>query len=188
MHIACILCCRFCRHNSVQSHRFCVSYKHNDAFFTQSVTFEPSYDSYARHHHALHTLNLVWPLYIYVHCALWVSAQRCTLFYNDNDVHHGKDAPSPLSLLTTRCGAKMFFTALDDVNRVVPLRTTASTNHRAPWWQGRTFMKGFAVERIYSSVNAAYKTMQQIRYRQPLLKQQLLAKEMVSWSGDGCAI
>jgi len=132
MHIACILCCRFCRHNSVQSHRFCVSYKHNSAFFTQSVTFEPSYDSYARHHHALHTLNLVWSLFIYVHCALWVSAQRCTLVYNDNDVHHGKDAPSPLSLLRTCYSAKMFFTALDDVNRVVPLRTTASTNHRAP--------------------------------------------------------
>jgi len=43
MYIACILCCRFCRHckatNSVQSHRFCVSYKHNGAYFTHSVTF-----------------------------------------------------------------------------------------------------------------------------------------------------
>jgi len=41
MHIACILCCRFCRHckatKSVQSHRFCVSYKHNSAYFTHCV-------------------------------------------------------------------------------------------------------------------------------------------------------
>jgi len=51
MHIACILCCRFCRHcratNSVLSHRFCVSYKHNDAYCSHSVTFKPPCDSYA---------------------------------------------------------------------------------------------------------------------------------------------
>jgi len=41
VHIACILCCRFCRHcnatNSVQSHRFCVSYKHSGAYFTHCM-------------------------------------------------------------------------------------------------------------------------------------------------------
>ena len=51
MHIACILWCRFCRHykatNSVQSHRFFVSCKHNSAYFIHSVTFKTSYRSYA---------------------------------------------------------------------------------------------------------------------------------------------
>jgi len=51
MYIACILWWRFCRHckatNSVQSHRFCVSYKHNSAYFIHSVTFQTSYHSYA---------------------------------------------------------------------------------------------------------------------------------------------
>jgi len=50
-HIACILWCRFCRHckatNSVQSHRFCVSYNHNSAYFIHSVTFKTSYHSHA---------------------------------------------------------------------------------------------------------------------------------------------
>jgi len=57
-----------------------MSYKHNGAYFTQSVTFKPSYDSYACIH-ALDILNLLWPLYFYVQCVLWVSAQRCTPLY-----------------------------------------------------------------------------------------------------------
>jgi len=137
MHIACILCCRFCRHckatNSVDSHRFCVSYKHNGAYFTHTVSFKP-YDSYS-----LHTLNPVW--------------QRCTPVYTDKWVYI---IPQPSALCitakmlfhhshchcsTTRFSAKMLFTsltALHDANRVAPLRTTASTNHRAPWWECRT--------------------------------------------------
>jgi len=51
MHIACILWCRFCRHckatNRVQSLRFCVSCKHNSAYFIQNVAFKSSYHSYA---------------------------------------------------------------------------------------------------------------------------------------------
>ena len=40
--------CRHCKAtNSVQSHRLCASYKHNHDYFTHSVTFKPSYDSYA---------------------------------------------------------------------------------------------------------------------------------------------
>jgi len=42
---------------------------------------------------------------------------------------------------TTHFSAKMLFTtliALLDVTRVAPLRTTASTNHRASWWECRT--------------------------------------------------
>ena len=47
-HIACILFCRHCKAtNSIQSHRFCVSYKRNRAYFSHSVTFKPSNDSYA---------------------------------------------------------------------------------------------------------------------------------------------
>jgi len=32
----------------------------------------------------------------------------------------------------------MHFTALLNDNHVAPLRTTASTNHSAPWWECRT--------------------------------------------------
>jgi len=62
----------------------------------------------------------------HVHCALWLSAQRCTKML----IHHAHFHCS-----TTRVSAKMLFTtltALHDVYRVAPLRTTASTNHRAP--------------------------------------------------------
>jgi len=119
-----------------------------------SLTAWP-YDSYAFFFflclHALHTLNLVWPLYIYVHYALWLTAQRCIAVYTDKWayiipqrcalcitakmlLHHSHCS-------TTRFSANMLFTilaALQDVNRVAPLHTTASTNHRAPWWECRT--------------------------------------------------
>jgi len=80
MHIACILCCRFCRYckatNNVHLHRFWVLYKHNGAYFTHSMTFWTFLWSLCLH--ALHTLSLVWPLYIYVHFGFLLSAaQRC---------------------------------------------------------------------------------------------------------------
>jgi len=131
MHIACILCCRFCRHckatKSVQSHRFCVSYKHNSAYFTHCVTFKPSYDSYA-----LHTLNPVWQRCTPVCTDKWVYIipQRCALCITAKMLFHRSHYS------TTRFSAKMLFTtltALHDVNQVALLRTTASTNHRVPW-------------------------------------------------------
>jgi len=56
--------------------------------------------------------------------ALWVSAQRCTPVSTD------KWAYISLSLLNDALQRK---DALHDVNRIAPLRTTTSTNHRAPW-------------------------------------------------------
>jgi len=133
MHIACIISCRFCRYckatNSVQPQRFWVSYKHNGAYFTHSVTF--CIFLWFLCLHALHTLNLVWPWYIYVHCAHWLFAQRCTKTL----LHHAHSHCS-----TMRFSAKMLFTtltALQDDNRVAPLDTTTSTNHRASWWECR---------------------------------------------------
>jgi len=52
-----------------------------------------------------------------------------------NDVHHGKDAPSQLSLpndtLQRKDALHRSFAHLND-NRVAPLHTTASTNHSVP--------------------------------------------------------
>ena len=130
-HITCILCCRFfiyCKAtNSVQSHRFWVTYKHNGAYFNHSMTFLTALWLLCLH--ALHTLNLVWLSCIYVHCALWLSGQRCTKML----LHHVHSHCS-----TTRISAEMLFTtltALLDVNCVAPLRTTAFTNRRSPWWK-----------------------------------------------------
>jgi len=55
-------------------------------------------------------------------------------------VHQGKDAPSPLSLLNDALQHKgaLHRSHRFSERRVTPLRTTASTNHRAPWWEWRT--------------------------------------------------
>jgi len=80
MHITCILCCRFCRYckatNSVQPQRFWVSYKHNGAYFTHSVTFYTFLWFLCLH--ALHTLNRD-TFMCAVHFGFLLSAaQRCS--------------------------------------------------------------------------------------------------------------
>jgi len=147
MHIACILCYRICRYckatSSVQPHRFWVSYKHDGAYITHSVIFLTFLWFFCLH--ALHTLNLVWPLYIYVHFGFLLSAalqftpiSEPALFRN----HVHCASRQRCSFITLTLAAQRRASAQRCSSPLKPLFTTFTASHhrfhRVPWCECRT--------------------------------------------------